>query len=84
MLDNPSLMADDPTTKWKNMTNNEHMARGSLITYLKGHCAAEYPKSHIFDDPSVCFQKLRGFTPAFESTYIGFVVAAPIKNARFI
>lgn len=68
MLENLSLMADDPTTKLKHMANNEHIARGSLIPYLKGHRAAEYLKSHIFGDPFVRFQKVRGLTRAFEST----------------
>lgn len=68
---NLALITDDPTTKAKHSTNNEHINRLSRIPYLQGHQAAKYLKTHVFGDPSLNFQKIPGLMHTFEGTYIG-------------
>lgn len=68
---NLALITDDPTTKAKHSTNNEHIDRGSRIPYLQGHQAAKYLKTYVFGNLLLSFQKLPGLMHTFEGTYIG-------------
>ena len=38
---------------------------------MQGHRAAEYLKTHVYGDPSFCFQKLPGLIEAFNGNFTG-------------